>query len=80
MNSLVVSDSPQNQPNPFNLTDRENEVWKWIAEGKTNWEIGEIVECAAETAKKHVHHVLKKLGAPNRTCAAIMYRRGAGAV
>jgi len=53
------------------LTPREAEVLLWIAQGKTNAEIGMILEAATATVKKHVERVLEKLGAENRQSAAV---------
>jgi len=53
------------------LTRREAEVLLWIAQGKTNAEIGIILEAATATVKKHVERVLEKLGAENRQSAAL---------
>ena len=53
------------------LTPREAEVLLWIAQGKTNAEIGIILEAATATVKKHVERVLEKLGAENRQSAAL---------
>jgi DNA-binding CsgD family transcriptional regulator len=56
------------------LTDREAEVAFWIAEGKTNSEIGLILGMATRTVEKHVEHLLEKLRVENRTTAAIQLR------
>ena len=69
----MMSESLQDNPGPKALTDREREVWKWIAEGKSNWEIGHILGCAEETAKKHLQHICRKLNVPNRAAAAALY-------
>jgi DNA-binding NarL/FixJ family response regulator len=53
------------------LTPREAEVLLWIAQGKTNAEIGMILEAATTTVKKHVERVLEKLGVENRQTAAL---------
>jgi DNA-binding CsgD family transcriptional regulator len=52
------------------LTRREIEVLTWIAQGKTNDEIGTILGLSRRTAEKHVEHILHKLGVENRTTAA----------
>ncbi len=52
------------------LTAREAEILFWIAEGKANAEIAIILGMNLPTVKKHVHHVLEKLGVENRTSAA----------
>jgi DNA-binding CsgD family transcriptional regulator len=76
----MMSESLQDNPGPKALTDREREVWQWIAEGKSNWEIGHILGCAEQTAKKHVQHICGKLNVPNRAAAAAMYGRHAVSV
>jgi DNA-binding CsgD family transcriptional regulator len=64
---------------PYRLTSREEEVLHWIAEGKSNWDIGRILGCAEETVKKHVQHIFRKLGVETRTAAANCYRRSTSA-
>jgi DNA-binding NarL/FixJ family response regulator len=52
------------------LTPREAEVLSWIAQGKSNYEIGVIVKACTGTICKHVEHILAKLSVENRTAAA----------
>ena len=52
------------------LTKRESEVLFWIANGKTNREIGEILDVSPRTVNKHLEGVFSKLGVENRTAAA----------
>jgi len=54
------------------LTARETEVLTWIAQGKTNHEIGVILSACTGTICKHVEHILCKLDVKNRTAAAVM--------
>ena len=58
------------------LTAREAEVLHWISCGKTNYEIGVILEMHTATVKKHVEHIFKKLGVENRTAAATFVLAG----
>jgi DNA-binding NarL/FixJ family response regulator len=51
------------------LTPREAEILFWITRGKTNPEIGIILDMKLVTVKKHVQNVLEKLGVENRTAA-----------
>jgi DNA-binding CsgD family transcriptional regulator len=44
------------------LSSREAEVLRWILQGKTNGETGEILGLAVRTVEKHVERSLKKLG------------------
>lgn len=52
------------------LTRREAEVLRWIAEGKSNHDIGMILGASTRTICKHVEHIFSKLGVENRTAAA----------
>ncbi len=51
------------------LSEREVDVMKWLAEGKTNGEIADILSIAVGTVNKHVESILKKLGVENRAQA-----------
>lgn len=52
------------------LTRREKEVLAWVAEGKTNAEIGLILEARPRTVAKHLERIFQKLGVESRTAAA----------
>jgi DNA-binding response OmpR family regulator/DNA-binding CsgD family transcriptional regulator len=54
----------------FSLTGRESDVLLWIANGKTNREIGQILDVSPRTVNKHLEQVFRKLGVENRTSAA----------
>jgi DNA-binding NarL/FixJ family response regulator len=60
----------QNLPGLLALTAREMEVLTWIAQGKTNYEIGVILSACTGTICKHVERILSKLCVENRTAAA----------
>ncbi len=47
----------------------------WIAQGKTNREIGQILSLSPRTVNKHLEQVFRKLGVENRTAAAAMALR-----
>jgi DNA-binding NarL/FixJ family response regulator len=53
------------------LTPREMEVIRLIASGLTNREIARSLGLTPSTAKTHVEHVIAKLGASDRTQAAV---------
>lgn len=57
------------------LTAREQEVLKLVAEGRTNKEIGKALAMAEDTAKKHVQSIIAKLGASDRTHATLKAAR-----
>jgi DNA-binding CsgD family transcriptional regulator len=54
----------------FRLTLREAEVLYWVAKGKTNRDIGDILGSSPATVKKHLERVYVKLGVETRTAAA----------
>jgi DNA-binding NarL/FixJ family response regulator len=57
------------------LTGRELEVLRLLAAGSSNQRIARGLFVALDTVKKHVTHVLGKLGAANRTEAAARARQ-----
>jgi LuxR family quorum sensing-dependent transcriptional regulator len=52
---------------PSRLTRREREVVAWASQGKSAWEIGEILNITQRTAEQHLANAAGKLGAVNRT-------------
>jgi ATP/maltotriose-dependent transcriptional regulator MalT len=56
------------------LTDRELEVLRLLAAGKSNQRIAHDLVVALDTVKRHVTHILGKLGAANRTEAVARAR------
>lgn len=57
------------------LTAREAEVLMWIARGKSNRDIGEILNLSPRTVNKHLEQIYSKLGVENRTAAAALALR-----
>ncbi|MCW8057407.1 response regulator [Agrobacterium tumefaciens] len=55
----------------FALTTRESEVLLWIAKGKSNRDIGDILGLSARTVNKHLEQIYVKLGVENRASAAV---------
>jgi DNA-binding CsgD family transcriptional regulator len=56
----------------FKLTAREAEVLYWVAKGKINRDIADILGASPATVKKHLERILAKLGVETRTAAAAM--------
>ena len=64
-------------PNYRPLTRREREVIQWVAHGKSDDEIGEILTISSGTVQLHVENAKRKLDAYKRTTAVISaLRRG----
>jgi len=66
----------EENPRVAQLTDRELECVFWACEGKTAWEIAQIVGISERTINFHLTSVIKKLGAANRQHAvakAVLY-------
>ncbi len=59
---------------PEPLSDRELEVLELLAAGQSNQAIAEELVITLDTVKRHVTHILDKLGAANRTQAAARAR------
>jgi ATP/maltotriose-dependent transcriptional regulator MalT len=57
------------------ITDRELEVLRLLAAGRSNQRIAHELVVALDTVKKHVTHLLGKLGAVNRTEAVARARQ-----
>ena len=61
----------------YGLTPREADVLRWLAKGKTNRDIAEILGMAPRTVNKHLEHLYVKLGVETRAAAAALaVRRG----
>ncbi|HXF54604.1 MAG TPA: LuxR family transcriptional regulator [Hyphomicrobiaceae bacterium] len=53
------------------LTEREREVMRWAAAGKSDWQIGRILNISPKTANFHVENVKRKFGVVSRVQAII---------
>lgn len=53
----------------YRLTPRENQVLDWLARGKTNRDIAEILGMSPRTVNKHLEHIFVKLGVETRSAA-----------
>ncbi len=73
---LEESRQPRSWSDPIHrLSPREQEVLSWIAEGKTNEEIAQILGMSVYTVKNHVKRILDTLGVGNRTAAATIWHQ-----
>jgi DNA-binding CsgD family transcriptional regulator len=61
------------------LSVRERECLQWVAAGKSDWEIGEILSISAKTANAHIEHVKQKYRVSTRMLA-VVYALRSGAI
>jgi ATP/maltotriose-dependent transcriptional regulator MalT len=68
---VAVAPGPEPDRRPAGLSEREIEVLRLVADGRSNGEIGEALFISRKTASVHVTHILDKLGVANRVEAAM---------
>lgn len=56
------------------MSDREKQIMQWVEQGKTNSEIGTILEISAFTVKNHLQRIFKKLDVYNRAQAVSRFK------
>ena len=69
MKALRQAAEPRRPENE--LSDREIDVLRWTADGKTSGEIAEILDISERTVNFHVNRIVAKLGASNKINAAV---------
>ena len=69
---LVELSQQSDDPRIADLTEREREVLRLIARGRTNKEIADDLVISPATARNHVSHILEKLGMRSRSEAAAL--------
>ena len=57
------------------LTAREREVLSLLVEGKTNKEIGSVLDVTGRTVEQHLTHIYRKLGVSSRSEALVYVLR-----
>ncbi|WEK12931.1 MAG: response regulator transcription factor [Candidatus Microbacterium phytovorans] len=62
-------------PPPVDLTEREAEVLRLLAQARSNAEIAQELYIGEATVKTHVSNVLQKLGARDRVAAVVFAHR-----
>jgi DNA-binding CsgD family transcriptional regulator len=58
------------------LTPRESEIPRWVANGKSAWQIGGILQITKRSVDDHVPTAVRKTGAANRTHGVAIGLRG----
>ena len=76
--SVSPSSVAQPQPPHHKLTPRQMEIATWLIAGKTDWEIGEILQISPKTVNFHVENIKRAYGVRSRNqfVAAIAYDGG----
>ena len=69
-----VMPAPATENLPDRLTDRQLEVLRLMAQGRTNKDIARLLAIAPSTIKSHISQILVTLGTTNRTEAAMKAR------
>ena len=57
------------------VTPRQRQVLAWIAAGKSDWEIGQILNISPKTVNFHVEKAKRKFGVPTRIQAVVAAMR-----
>jgi pimeloyl-ACP methyl ester carboxylesterase/DNA-binding CsgD family transcriptional regulator len=71
----TVSHASDRGPTSDTLTDREREVLRLVAEGRTDGEIAAELTLSTHTVHRHVSNIRTKLGVPSRAAAAAWLAR-----
>lgn len=69
---MTAEDSGKDHPLAKKLTERERQVLQGLTEGKSNKEIARDLDLSEPTIKLHVKTLYRKVGAANRTQAALI--------
>jgi LuxR family transcriptional regulator, quorum-sensing system regulator BjaR1 len=54
------------------LSEREKEILRWTAIGKSAWDISEILNISNRTVEWHIAQAMKKIGATNRVQVVVL--------
>jgi DNA-binding NarL/FixJ family response regulator len=63
--------APSRRHWPAELTDREVEVLRLIARGRSNREVADRLFISAKTVGRHVENLYRKIGVSSRAAAAV---------
>lgn len=72
LQEVEITGLPTGPLSRFGVSRREAEVLDWLSRGKTNSEIGVILNISAGTVRRHLENVFPKLGVENRLAAALV--------
>jgi DNA-binding CsgD family transcriptional regulator len=60
----------------MDLTPRETQILSWIATGKSDWQIGQILEISNKTVNYHAENLKRKYGVATRIQVVVAAMRG----
>jgi DNA-binding CsgD family transcriptional regulator len=74
---MRLGESRPRAPACVRVTARESEILVWVAAGKSDWAIGQILRISRKTVNFHVENAKRKLGVGTRVQAVLVaLRRG----
>jgi DNA-binding CsgD family transcriptional regulator len=76
----LAAPHPASDAEPSGLTDREAQILRLVAAGRTNMAIARTLDVSPRTVAKHLEHVYRKLGVTSRAAAVSRAAASAGAV
>jgi DNA-binding CsgD family transcriptional regulator len=68
---FIVTAASPTEPLPQALSPKELTVLNWTKEGKTAWEIGQILSITERTVNFHVQNILQKFNVANKQSAVL---------
>jgi DNA-binding CsgD family transcriptional regulator len=68
---MALNTSITTLPPPPELSMREREILTWVAHGKSNTDIGMILDISPHTVGTYLRRILTKLRVSSRTTAAV---------
>jgi DNA-binding CsgD family transcriptional regulator len=71
LTQAIEDTHPSQWAPPPRLTAREQEVLRWLAAGKTDRDIADILAISPRTVHKHLQRIYEKLGVETRTAAVV---------
>jgi DNA-binding CsgD family transcriptional regulator len=55
----------------LHVTPRETQILSWVAAGKSDWAIGQILRISSKTVNFHIENAKRKLGVGTRVQAVV---------
>lgn len=71
LRELHTAPAPLDRPSRARLTPREQECLYWVAEGKSDWEIGEILSLSEHTVHSYIESAKRKFDVTTRIQAVV---------